>query len=407
MRLRLAIIVFVAIAVSRNLWCRPQGDGGPQRVGEQVWKIVDQKFLDPSFNHHDPRQIRDQLVAVANAGTSQTYAAIRTTLALLGDTQTRLLEPAQLASTIQEFEGAAGGIGVTEPWIVTAPNSGELKILHVTADSPAFKMGLRPGDVIEGIDGTPTKGLVLDEALMRIRGKVDSTVEVTILRWHRRFQVTLTRKALALHTVHTILANKNGRTLGYLALTEFSTSSAQEMHDALSDLLSRNAQGFVLDLRNNPGGFVPASRDIANLFLGKQQRIYRSVDRTGIPKDTLSEGSPVTVKPVVVIMNRATASAAEMLAGALHDNHRAMLVGTRTFGQGLIHSLQPLSDGSGLIVAVARFETPNRMEIHHRGILPDYQVEGKEMDLGRQKADPQYEMAVKVLLEKIARMKES
>jgi len=118
-------------------------------------------------------------------------------------------------------------------------------------------MDLRPGDVIEGIDGTPTKNLVLDEALMRIRGKVDSTVEMTIRRRHRRFQVTLTRKALTFHTVHTTLANKNGRTLGYLALTEFSASSAQEMHDALSDLLSRNAQGFVLDLRNNPVVLFP------------------------------------------------------------------------------------------------------------------------------------------------------
>jgi len=152
------------------------------------------------------------------------------------------LEPAQLASTIQEFDEAAGGVGVTEPWIVTAPNSGELKLLHVTAVSPVFKMGLRPGDVIEGIDGTLTKSLVLDEALMRIRGEVDSTVKMTI-RWrHGRFQVTLTRKTLTLHTVHTTLANKNGRTRGYLALTEFSASSAQEMHDALSDLLSRNAQ---------------------------------------------------------------------------------------------------------------------------------------------------------------------
>jgi carboxyl-terminal processing protease len=131
------------------------------------------------------------------------------------------------------------------------------------------------------------------------------------------------------------------------------------------------------------------------------------VDRTGIPKDILSESSPVSAKPLVVIMNHATASAAEMLAGALHDNHRATLIGTRTFGQGLIHSLQPLSDGSGLIVAVARFETPNGMEIHHRGILPDYEVEEKERDLGSQKADPQYRMAVRVLLEKIAAKKES
>jgi len=407
MLVRLAIIVLVTIAGSQNLWCKPEGDGGPQRLGEQVWKIVDQKFLDPSYNHHDPRQIRDQLLAVTNADTSQTYAAIRMTLALLGDPQTRLLEPAQLASTIQEFEGAAGGIGVTEPWIVTSRNSGELKILHFTAESPAFKMGLRPGDVIEGIDGTPTKNLLLDEALMRMRGKVGSTVQLTIRRRHTHFQVTPTREALTLHTVHSTLANENGKTLGYLALTEFSASSAQEMHDALSDLLSRNAQGFVLDLRNNPGGFVPASRDIANLFLDKQQGIYKSVDRTGIPTDTLSEGSPITAKPIVLIVNRATASAAEMLVGALHDNHKATLIGTRTFGQGLIHSLQPLSDGSGLIVAVARFETPKGMEIHHRGILPDYQVEGREMDLGSQKADPQYQMAVRVLLEKIAGKKES
>src|SRR6266568_1645913 len=110
MRVRLAIIVFVTIAASQNLWCKPQGDGGPQRLGEQVWKIIDQKFIDPSYNHHDPWQIRDRLLAVANADTTQTYAAIRATLALLGEPQTRLLEPAQLASTIQEFEGSAGGI---------------------------------------------------------------------------------------------------------------------------------------------------------------------------------------------------------------------------------------------------------------------------------------------------------
>src|SRR5260370_39530635 len=116
MRVRLAIIVVVvAIAGSQNLWCKSQADGGPQRLGEQVWKIVDQKFLDSLYNHRDPRQIRDQLLAVAIGDTTQTYAAVRSTLQLLGDPQTRLLEPAQLASTIQEFEGGAGGVGVTGP----------------------------------------------------------------------------------------------------------------------------------------------------------------------------------------------------------------------------------------------------------------------------------------------------
>jgi C-terminal processing protease CtpA/Prc len=162
------------------------------------------------------------------------------------------------------------------------------------------------------------------------------------------FQVAYDEMLLS---VHATLSNENGKTLGYLALAEFSASSAEEIHDATSDLLSRNAQGFVLDLRNNPGDFVPASRDIANLFLGKQQRIHRVCD------------------PLVAAR-----------AGR-----------------------------SGLIVAVAQFEAPNGTDVHRRGILPDYQVAEKEMDLGRQKAapDPQYEMAVRVLLEKIAGMKES
>src|SRR5262249_42952309 len=149
----------------------------------------------------------------------------------------------------------------------------------------------------------------------------------------------------------------------------------REMRDAIADLLRGNAEGFVLDLRNNPGGFVPASREIASLFLDSRELIYRSFEQNGTPRELTTASPPITDKPVVVIVNRATASATELLAGALKDNHRAILVGMNTFHQGLIHEVQPLQDGSGLVIAIARFQTPAGTDVEDEGISPYYVVE--------------------------------
>jgi carboxyl-terminal processing protease len=161
-----------------------------------------------------------------------------------------------------------------------------------------------------------------------------------------------------------------------------------------------------LDLRNDPGGLVSASRAVASLFIGNRELIYYSVDQTGIPKELRTDTSPITDGPLVTMVNGATASAAEILGGALRDNHRTALVGTRTFGHGLIHSLQPMTDGSGLIIAVAGFKTPAGADVGRGGIAPDYAVESAEADLARNTpaTDPQYKEAARVLLQEMSRL---
>lgn len=140
MRTRLAVILVAVIAAPQSLWCKQQeADSGPQGFVEQVWNIVNQKFLDPTYNHYDPGQIRDQFLSVTYTNTTQAHVAARSMLQLLGDPQTRFLEPEHLASTIQEFTGEAGGIGVADPWILAGRNSSELKILHVIAESQHSK----------------------------------------------------------------------------------------------------------------------------------------------------------------------------------------------------------------------------------------------------------------------------
>jgi carboxyl-terminal processing protease len=409
-RTRMAIVLAAYIALPQILWCRQQGvDTSGKGVVEQVWNTVDQKFIDPSFNHHDWRQIRHQFLSQPYASTPQAYAAVGSMLQLLGEPQTRFVNPAQLASTVQEFTGQIAGIGLSDPWVALDRNTGEFKILHLIADSPALKTGLQPLDVIQAVEGMPTKNLARDEILMRTRGKAGTGVQLTIRRGNKLFDVVVTRELLTVRTVRSRITGDPGKHFGYITLTQFAQDSAQEMRNAIVDLLDKGAQGFILDLRNDPGGFVPASRAVASLFIGNKELIYYSVDQTGVPKEVRTEAYPITDRPLVAIVNRATASAAEMLVGALKDNHRAALVGTKTFGQDLIHSLQPLTDGSGLVIAVARFKTPAGTDVGRGGISPDYAVESAETNLvsNTPATDPQYKEAARVLLQEVSRLQKA
>ncbi len=193
-----------------------------------------------------------------------------------------------------------------------------------------------------------------------------------------------------------------------MALSLFGKDSAQEARNALVEILKSNAEGIVLDLRNNPGGFLPASREIAGLFLSGKQVLYHSIDRTGAAKDFESTGVALISTPLVIIVNGATTSAAEMLVAALQDNHRAMLIGSQTFGQALIHSVQPLSDASAVVIAIARFTTPAGKDVLHRGITPDVAVSSSEMKMNDPRGSAsapnrQYREAVGLLIAEITR----
>jgi carboxyl-terminal processing protease len=397
---RVIVIVTLLIVTAAHMSFGERDMHQQSKLLEQVWTITEQRYLDPTFNGHDPSVIRHRFLDVQYASVEQEHAAAREILSLLGDPQTRYLSAEELTSTVEEFSGEIGSIGLADIWLVRDRKSGALRILHVIADSPALRSGVRPGDLIVGIDGMTTDKLDRDEVLMRSRGPIGTFVEFEIKRGHRQhLRLTLKREALMLRTVMFREVDAHGRKIGYVRLSQFAKHSAQQLGEALSSLSTNGVDGFVLDLRNNPGGFVPAAREIAGFFLTPNEVIYRSVDRTSKPQVFTTDQTQITTKPLVIIVNRATASAAEILAGALQQDHRATLVGTQTFGQGLIHSVQPLAGGSGLVIAVAHFETPSGSDIRGKGLTPERKAASGEIasheSLSR--SDPQYRQALALL----------
>ena len=409
MRMRTIVLsaTFAALAATTTSAVFAQEPMGqyPGQLVDEAWQVINRDFVDPTYHHHDWPRTRREFLSTKYGSTKEAHAAIARMLKKLDDPQTRFVSQTELASTIQELTGELADIGVADPWVMQDEKTGELQLVHLIADSPALKAGLRPHDVIETIDGTPAATLSRDEAFARMRGKAGTRVHLTVRRGKAGFDVGLMRELLTQRTVVRAFAtNKEGRIFGYIALSQFAANSAEEMRNAINDLLKGKAEGFVLDLRNNPGGFVPASREIASLFLG-EKTLYYSMDRTGASKEAVGTGSRLTDKPVVVLVNDATASAGEILAGALKDNHRAVLVGSRTFGQGLVHSVRTLSDGSGLVVAIAHFKTPAGREVHRKGIEPDLPVEAPGQLLTPHEVatskDLQYEKAVETLLQRV------
>jgi carboxyl-terminal processing protease len=373
---------------------------------DTVWKIVDEKYVDSTYNGHSPAEIHKRFLDATYSSDAEDRNAARAMLELLGDPLTRLIDPVEFASLAKEFKGETASIGLADPWTLRDETTGALKVLHVIAGSPAFRMWVQPDDLIEAIDDAPTKTMSRDEAFERMAGKPGTVVELSLLRGTKRLRLSVTREVLSVRTVSATMITERGTPFGYLSLSEFGKDSAEEMRNALKEMLKGNAQGIVLDLRNNPGGFVPASREVAGLFLAQKEVLYHSIDRTGAAKEVRSTGTPLFCKPLLVIVNGATASAAELLAAALQNNHRAILVGSQTFGQGLIHSVVPLPDTSAVVVAIARFTTPAGNEVLHRGITPDRAVASSEMNDPRGSASEpngQYREAVGLLIAEITK----
>jgi len=405
-RLGVLLVVLLVLAIGSRSHTKPQVSPPATRLVDTVWKIVDEKYVDLTYNGHSPEEIRKRFLDAPYSTAAEDRNAAHAMLELLGDTLTRLIDPAEFASLAKEFKGETASIGLADPWTLSDKTPGALKVLHVIAGSPAFRMRVEPDDLIEAINDAPTKTMSRDEAFERMAGKPGTVVQLSLLRGTKRLRVSVTREVLTVRTVSATMVTERDTPFGYVALSEFGKDSAGEMRNALEEILKGNAQGLVLDLRNNPGGFLPASREIAGFFLSEKQVLYRSIDRTGAAKEVRSTGAQLFSKPVVVIVNGATASAAELLAAALQDNHRAMLIGSQTFGQGLIHSVQPLSDGSALVIAIARFTTPAGKDLLHRGITPDLVVASIEMNDPRGSTSApnrQYREAVGLLITEITR----
>lgn len=341
----------------------------PQKLVAEAWRIVDQSYVDRSFNNHDWFKIRMKAVKRAYASVDEGYGAIRDLLSLLGDPYTRFLTPNQYDSLTSSASGDLAGVGVE---LFPSRVDNKLTITSSVENSPAERAGVRSNDIINTIDGEDTSELTPDEAAARIRGKPGTAVQLELIRDRgsgEDYVIDLKRETLKLKTVkHEMLEP----TLGYLKIKQFNTATAEDMRVALEDLKAQNAKRYILDLRNNPGGYFPAGVDVARLFYKGGKPIVFVVNKNGISDeiDSVVDGI-VSEEPLVVLVNKATASASEILAGALQDSGRAKLVGEQTFGKGVVQTLTQLSDGSGIAVTIARYETPAHKNINKVGIAPD------------------------------------
>jgi carboxyl-terminal processing protease len=367
-----------------------------QQLVLQAWRTVNQAYYDESFNHQNWWLTRDKTMKQQFPTEEAAYQAITKMIATLDEPFTRLLRPEQYRSLKVNTAGELSGVGLQ---IGVKADSKLIEVIAPIAGSPAAKAGILPHDTIVEIDAVPTTELTLDTAAVRMRGVTGTNVSLIIQTADQTpREVILIRQKIELNPVTAELHTENGRKIGYLRLAQFSAKAAEELGENISKLKKQGVTGYVLDLRNNPGGLVSAGVEIARQWLNEGTIVY-TVDRRGAIESIESNGTALTDAPLVVLVNEGTASASEILAGALQDNGRAKLIGAKTFGKGLIQSLFDLPNGSGLAITVAKYETPNHHDIHKLGITPDRVVPTPEItvEFAATTKDTQYLAAVQEL----------
>ena len=367
--------VTTAITVGMPGLTLPTASGGsisdsPKEVIDQVWQIVYRDYLDSSGDYDEKswRQLRSKLLKKSFAGNAESYEAIRGMLASLNDPYTRFLDPKQFKEMRIDTSGELMGVGIQ---LSLDTKTKELVVVSPIEGTPASRAGVLSKDVIVSIDGNSTKGMSTEDAVKLIRGPEGSDVILGLRRGDQVLDVPLTRARIEINAVtYRLNKTKDQRKIGYIRLKQFNANAAKEMRQAAKSLEEQGAEGYVLDLRGNPGGLLEASIDIARQWLN-EGIIVSTRTREGIRDVRRATGSAITDKPLVVLIDQGSASASEILSGSLQDNSRAKLVGQKTFGKGLVQAVRGLSDGSGLTVTIAKYLTPKGTDIHKNGIEPD------------------------------------
>ena len=397
--------------MARDMVMSPPGGvsitDSPKEVMDQAWQIVFRDYLDTTgkYTPEQWRKLRRTMLAKSYGSPKEGYEAIRGMLGTLDDPYTRFLDPREFKEMQIDTSGELSGVGIQ---LSLDKDTKELVVISPIEGSPASRAGVQPKDVIVSIDGKSTKGMSTEDAVKLIRGKSGTTVTLTLRRKAQKIDVALIRELIELHAVdHQINTTPDGVKVGYIRLKQFNANATKDMREAVRDLEEKGAQGYVLDLRSNPGGLLMASVEIARQWLN-EGIIVSTKTRDGIQDVKRATGRALTTKPLVVLVNEGSASASEILSGALQDNNRGVLVGQKTFGKGLVQSVRGLSDGSGMTVTIAKYLTPLNHDIHHRGIVPDVPAKLTEAevqkltleDLGTRK-DGQYRVAESTLMKQL------
>ena len=377
-----------------------------KEVIDHVWQIVYRDFLDSSgkFQKSNWINLRKEVLSKTYSDSNEAYDAIRDMLSNLDDSYTRFLEPKEFNQMRIDTSGELTGVGIQ---IVKDKESDDLIIISPIEGTPAFDAGIKARDKILSIDDISTEGMNIEEAVKLIRGQRGTKVKLEILRGSQSFFKTLSREKIEIKSVSSkVNQTKNGLSIGYVRIKQFNANASKETKDAIKDLETKKVAGYVLDLRSNPGGLLESSIDISRHFINKGV-IVSTVSKDGLKETKKGNGQALTKKPLVVLVNEGSASASEIVSGAIKDNKRGKLVGKKTFGKGLVQSMRTLVDGSGLTVTVAKYLTPNGTDINKSGIIPDIEVSMNinpilQREIGTRK-DKQYRAGEKELINMINR----
>lgn len=375
----------------------------PSQLYDYVWAMVARQYVDPSNNGQDWIRWKDRynnkIVTEEDA-----YVAINTMLSSLNDPYTKYLDRKEFAEESSSIKGSLKGIGIQ-----IGIKDNNLTVIAPIEDTPAEKAGLLAGDIILEIDGKSTKSITVDKAADQIRGQEGTQVKLLIKRENQEPKLyTVTRANIVLKSVSQKLPENIDlpKDISYIRLSSFiSRNAAAEFRTFLEQ--DFNKKGFIIDLRSNPGGLLTNATAIADMFLDKGE-IVITVDRNQYLDVTNATKGVITNKPVVVLINKGSASASEIFSGALKDHGRAVIVGEQSFGKGLVQQVNKISAMSvnpwnksndnygGVNITIQKYLTPNRTDIHKKGITPDVEVKLTEENI-KNKDDVQLKKAIEVM----------
>lgn len=342
----------------------------------EAWEIVQDQFVDQPVDE-----------------TAMMRGAISGMLESLGDDHTSYMDPDQYMQANIPMDGEYEGIGA---WVDTTTDY--LTIISPMSGSPAEKAGLLPGDQVIKIDGEDMTGLDGTLVIRKVLGPAGSTVVLTVQREGEPapFEVTIVRAKINIPSVESSMLENR---VGYVQILTFGQDTRDELRNNLEDILSQDPVGLVVDLRNNGGGYLQTAVEVGSEFIGEGIILYEDYgeDETTEEFNALKNGLATDI-PLVMLVNGGSASASEIVAGAIQDHDRGPLVGTTTFGKGSVQNWIALSDNQGAVrVTIARWLTPDKRQIHGTGLVPDYEVEFTEEDFLAE-LDPQLDKAIEILL---------
>lgn len=362
----------------------------PTELYDNVWRLINSKYVDQTNNEQDWGKWRHKYDNVLRT-EDDAYVAIDTMIASLNDPYTKFLDPKEFADETGSIKGSLKGIGIQ-----IGVKDGKLMVIAPIEDTPAEKAGLMADDEILSIDGKSTKGITVDKAADLIRGEEGTQVTLVVKRKDLEPKTyTITRAEIEIKSVSQKIPDNINmpNDIGYIRLSSFiSRNAAKEFSDILTN--SPDKKAFIVDLRSNPGGLLSNAIYISDMFLDGGA-IVSTVDRDGYKETQRASKGVLTTKPLVVILNKGSASASEIFSGAMKDNKRAVLIGTQSFGKGLVQEINKLPDNAGINITIQKYLTPNGTDIHKKGITPDIVVDLTEENV-KNKDDVQLKKAIEV-----------